>query len=104
MPDSPRVVVTRRAEQAASFCDQLRGAGFRPILFPTIQLQQLPAIELDAALAEIERFSWLIFSSSNAVDFFFQRVKVLGTGRASAPNGRCRTGHGTKPEKGANRA
>ena len=78
MPDSPRVVVTRRGEQAAPFCDQLRGAGLTPILFPTIQLEALPARELDAALRDLERYAWLIFSSSNAVDYFFRRVKALG--------------------------
>jgi uroporphyrinogen-III synthase len=77
MPESPRVVVTRRAEQVALFGDKLRTAGFRPVIFPTIQLQVLPAPDLDRALAQIERFDWLLFSSANAVHFFFRRLNAL---------------------------
>jgi uroporphyrinogen-III synthase len=77
MPESPRVVVTRRVEQAALFGDKLRAAGFRPVIFPTIQLQALPAPDLDRALAQIERFDWLLFSSANAVHFFFCRLNAL---------------------------
>ena len=77
MPESPRVVVTRRAEQAGSFCERLRSTGMTPVLFPTIQLLPLPAKDLDEALADCGRFEWLIFSSSNVVDFFYQRVAAL---------------------------
>jgi uroporphyrinogen-III synthase len=77
MPESPRVVVTRRAEQAALFGDKLRAAGFRPVSFPTIQLQSVSAPALDDALAQIERFDWLLFSSANAVHFFFRRLDEL---------------------------
>jgi uroporphyrinogen-III synthase len=73
----PRVVVTRRAEQAPLFCEKLRVAGFIPLCFPTIQLEPLPAFALDATLAEIETFDWLLFSSGNAVDFFFRRLLEL---------------------------
>lgn len=77
MPESPRVVVTRRAEQVALFGDKLRAAGFYPVVFPTIQLQALPALDLDRALAQIERFDWLLFSSANGVRFFFRRLSEL---------------------------
>lgn len=77
MVDSPRVVVTRRAEQAAYLCEQLRARGMTPIQCPAIQLQQLPSEALDEALSDLKRFDWLIFSSSNAVDFFFQRAQEL---------------------------
>jgi uroporphyrinogen-III synthase len=73
----PRVVVTRRAEQAPPFCDKLRAAGFTPLCFPTIQLEPLPALALNGALAKIETFDWLLFSSGNAIDFFFRRVREL---------------------------
>ncbi len=73
----PRVVVTRRVEQAPLFCDKLRAAGFIPLCFPTIQLEPLPALALDTALAKIETFDWLLFSSGNAVDFFFRRLDEL---------------------------
>lgn len=74
MSDRPRVVVTRRAEQAQPFCQLLNEAGMVPILFPTITLKPLPAPELRQAIIDIEQFDWLIFSSANAVDIFFQQA------------------------------
>ena len=73
----PRVVVTRRAEQAAELGEKLSAVGLEPLFLPTIALEALPAPDLDRALAEIERFEWLIFSSANAVRFFFRRVEAL---------------------------
>ncbi len=73
----PRIVVTRRVEQAPQFGDKLRSAGFHPVSFPTIQLHALPALALDSALAQIERFDWLLFSSAKAVHFFFRRLDEL---------------------------
>lgn len=73
----PRVVVTRRVEQAAELGEKLSAAGLEPLFLPAIALEALPAPDLDRALAEIERFDWLIFSSANAVRFFFCRVEAL---------------------------
>ena len=77
MPELPRVVVTRRVEQTARFAKKLRVAGFHPLIFPTIELQAMPAPDLNRALAQIENFDWLLFSSANAVHFFFCRLDAL---------------------------
>ncbi len=77
MSDRPRVVVTRRAEQAGALADKLRTAGLEPVLFPTVQLRPLPSHALDDALKNLEMFDWLIFTSGNGVDFFFRRVEEL---------------------------
>lgn len=74
----PRVVVTRRAEQAAVLGDKLAAAGFQPLYFPTIELQALPSEALDHALADSEGYDWLLFSSGNAVRFYFERLQSLG--------------------------
>ena len=74
---APRVVVNRRVEQAGDFADKLTAAGFTPILFPTIELVAMDKRPLDNALSQIQTFDWLIFSSTNAVDFFFRRVDAL---------------------------
>ncbi len=70
----PRIVVTRRAEQAGEFADKLTAAGFTPILFPTIELRGMDKRPLDDALDALDYFDWLLFTSVNAVDFFFRRV------------------------------
>lgn len=75
---APRVVVTRRAEQAPALCAKLEAVGLTPLIFPTIELVALLTDELDAALAELPSYDWLIFTSVNAVDFFFRRVDELG--------------------------
>lgn len=67
-----RVVVTRRAEQAPALCAKLEAVGLTPIMFPTIELAALPTDALDAALAELSSFDWIVFTSVNAVDFFFR--------------------------------
>ncbi len=85
MAESPRVLVTRTANQAAAFSTKLRQAGFTPIEFPTIQLEPLPWGPLDAALAVLSDFDWLIFTSGNAVDFFLRRVDELGLALNNLP-------------------
>jgi len=86
MPESPqaspaggdrRVVVTRRVEQASLFGDKLRAAGFRPVNFPTIELQAVTEPALDHVLSQIENYDWLLFSSANGVNFFFRRLDEL---------------------------
>ena len=77
MSEFPRVVVTRTARQAEGFCEKLRSAGFAPVEFPTIQLVPLPSGPLDRALTLLADFDWLVFTSGNAVDFFFSRTDEL---------------------------
>ncbi|HFQ93981.1 MAG TPA: uroporphyrinogen-III synthase [Anaerolineae bacterium] len=77
MSERPRVVVTRRAEQADDLAGKLRAAGLEPILFPTIQLRPLPSHTLDDFLKNLEMFDWLIFTSGSGVDFFFRRAEEL---------------------------
>ncbi len=81
----PRVLVTRTADQAAAFSQKLRAAGFAPVEFPTIQLQPLPWEPLDAALAMLPGFDWLIFTSVNAADFFLRRADERAVSLARLP-------------------
>lgn len=80
-----RIVVTRRVEQAASFCKRLRTLGAEPILFPTIELTALPATELDRVMDEIGAYDWLLFTSANAIRFFFASNSV-STARPDLPS------------------
>lgn len=73
-----RIVVTRSPEQSPAFCQRLAQLGAEPIAFPTIQFVRLPVEPLDAALQQMERYDWLVFTSGNAVQFFFERVNELG--------------------------
>ena len=72
-----RIIVTRSRDQASVFAEMLINAGATPIEFPSIDVVP-PASwdELDSALNSIEAFNWVIFTSANAVRFFFERLKT----------------------------
>ncbi len=74
-----RIVVTRSRDQASVFAEMLINAGATTIEFPTIDVVP-PASweELDRAIAEIEGYQWIIFTSANAIRFFMERLKALG--------------------------
>ena len=73
-----RILITRSRQQAGSVADKLAQSGAEPIILPVIEFEPLPTDELDAALAQIEKYDWLVFTSGNAVDFFFSRVSDSG--------------------------
>jgi uroporphyrinogen III methyltransferase/synthase len=67
-----RVLLTR--EHAAGF-DLLEELGAEIIEFPVIKtVPPLDWRELDSAIARIESYTWLIFTSGNGVRYFFQRL------------------------------
>jgi uroporphyrinogen III methyltransferase/synthase len=69
------VVVTRARDQAAALTAPLRQLGARVIELPTIEIQ--PATDygpLDHALAQLESYAWLIFTSANGVRSFLDRL------------------------------
>ncbi len=72
------VVVTRPEAQAASFAALLREKGARVITFPVIRIVPSERMELlDSALANINSYQWIIFTSANGVRFFFERLQGL---------------------------
>jgi len=76
---SKRVVVTRTRDQASELINILENYGAECLEFPTISLEPVPSYEiLDQALAEIETYHWLLFTSINAVYFFFKRLFAVG--------------------------
>lgn len=80
-PDPPlagvSVVVTRAREQAGELSAKLEALGAEVIEFPTIEIR--PADDyraLDAALANLPAYDWLIFTSVNGVKFFQERLEL----------------------------
>ena len=77
--DGRTVVVTRAAEQAAVFVTLLEEAGARVMQAPTIAIEAPESwAPLDATLADLERFTWVIFTSVNGVRMIAARLGALG--------------------------
>jgi uroporphyrinogen III methyltransferase/synthase len=74
-----RIVVTRAREQAGRFSGMLREQGAHAIELPTIEIRP-PGdwAGLDAAIAELESYDWVLFTSANGVRFFIERLDASG--------------------------
>ncbi len=70
-----RIVVTRDRSQAAGLTAKLHALGAGVIELPTIEIG--PALDpqpLDRAIAELDQYDWLIFTSANGVRYFVERL------------------------------
>jgi uroporphyrinogen III methyltransferase / synthase len=73
------VVVTRAAAQAADFVTELENYGANVIVCPTIEIAEPESYErLDEAIDHLYGYDWLIFTSTNAIDFFLRRLDQRG--------------------------
>jgi uroporphyrinogen III methyltransferase/synthase len=73
------IIVTRAADQAGEFSAMLSGLGARVLECPTIHIVPPEDYsELDRAISSLDRFHWIIFSSVNAVRYFFERIAAAG--------------------------
>lgn len=73
------IMVTRSADQAGEFSAMLAELGARVYECPTISIvPPEDCTELNRAIASLAGFHWLIFTSVNAVKYFFDRLAALG--------------------------
>jgi uroporphyrinogen III methyltransferase/synthase len=78
------IVVTRAAAQAQRFVHLLEAAGARVVQAPTIAIEPPASWEpLDQALAALDSFSWVIFTSVNGVLMVDKRLSARGLGWAA---------------------
>jgi uroporphyrinogen III methyltransferase/synthase len=71
-----RVLLTR-ADPDGFEC--LEDLGAEVMLFPTLEIQPPGSWDaLEGCLKKIKTYDWLVFTSSNGVDFFFDRLSALG--------------------------
>jgi uroporphyrinogen-III synthase len=92
-----RILVTRTRTQASDLAGWLEALGATPILIPTIEIVAPESYaSLDAALAQLESYDWLVFTSANAVEVFRQRrnpalkpkrIAVIGPATARSVQG-----------------
>jgi uroporphyrinogen III methyltransferase/synthase len=92
-----RIVVTRAAGQADELGEQLADLGAAVIEMPTIEIR--PAADtsaLDAAIARLASYDWLIFTSVNGVRFFLDRLDASPSDLRSLPARVCAIGPATR--------
>ncbi len=72
-----RILITRAAGQSSQFKQLLLNEGAEVIEMPTLVISPPNSWDLlDRAIAQIQEYNWLILTSTNAVEFFFERLHV----------------------------
>lgn len=75
-----KILVTRARSQASKLSRALKNLGAAVIECPTIKItaptDNFAAI--DAAIKNLRDFDWIIFTSANGVEKFFERLKIYG--------------------------
>jgi uroporphyrinogen III methyltransferase / synthase len=73
------ILVTRSVGQSSPFSDRLITLGATVIEMPTLEIVPPSSWEaLDDAIAHLSQFDWLILTSSNGIDYFFERLIAQG--------------------------
>ena len=85
------VVVTRAEGADGPLTSQLRSLGVKVLLWPAIEVTATDTSELEAALARIDEFDWIVFASRQAVLPVLERraakpeaLHVAAVGQATA--------------------
>jgi len=74
-----RIVVTRTRTQASKLSGALRRLGADVIEFPTIIIEKMPDMSpLHDAFTRLKDFNWVVFTSQNAVQIFFEELRATG--------------------------
>ncbi|MFC1929609.1 uroporphyrinogen-III C-methyltransferase [Chloroflexota bacterium] len=73
-----RILVTRARHQASALSRLLSERGAQPVELPAIDTQRVTdTAELDRAISNLSRYHWVIFTSVNGVEAFFERLHSL---------------------------
>ncbi len=74
-----KIVVTRARAQASGLIERIRDKGGEAIEFPSIEIiREADLKTLHTAFVNIDNYNWIIFTSVNAVDIFFQELSEQG--------------------------
>lgn len=73
------ILVTRSSGQSSQFSDRLVSVGATVLEMPALEIAPPSSWEaLDSAIAHLSDFNWLVLTSTNGVEYFFQRLATLG--------------------------
>ncbi|HSB29448.1 MAG TPA: uroporphyrinogen-III synthase [Pyrinomonadaceae bacterium] len=72
------IVITRALSQSQEFVAALEDYGATVLSCPTIEIKEPESYQrLDEAIDHLYGYDWIIFTSTNAVEFFLRRLKHL---------------------------
>lgn len=73
------ILITRAAGQSSDFCQLLQQQGAVVLEMPALEITPPSSwFALDEAIANLHSFNWLILTSTNGVDYFFNRLQDKG--------------------------
>jgi uroporphyrinogen III methyltransferase/synthase len=91
-----RIIITRAKQQAFELWHGLAELGAEVITLPVIELRPPDDnTPLDECLSRLSDYDWLIFTSTNAVGFFMDRLIELGRDNRSIRGRVCAIGQAT---------
>jgi uroporphyrinogen-III synthase len=77
-----KVLITRPRTQANPFAEDLRKAGFEPVIFPVIEIHPIDDnLLLRTALHQLDQYDWLVFTSVNGVNIVWDEFTKMGIER-----------------------
>jgi uroporphyrinogen III methyltransferase / synthase len=80
-----RIVITRSAAQSEAIARELTARGAIPVMLPLVAFAEPEDFApLDAAIAEVERFDWMILTSAQAVRAVVKHCEELKRGLVGA--------------------
>lgn len=74
-----KILITRSRSQAGLLAEEIMELGGEAYEFPTIEIKPPDDFfQFDSALEKLNEYIWIIFTSTNGVDSFFNRLFCLG--------------------------
>ncbi|MFD3158652.1 uroporphyrinogen-III C-methyltransferase [Haloimpatiens sp. FM7330] len=73
------IVVTRSRAQNSKLIESLNTLGANVIEFPTIKIEEIvPNLELKQSIKKLQDYTYIVFTSENGVNIFFNKLYELG--------------------------
>jgi uroporphyrinogen III methyltransferase/synthase len=69
-----RILITRTRKQASKLSERLKELGARCYQVPTIEIKPIKNPEVKEEIKKVTSYDWLIFTSENGVEVFFERL------------------------------
>jgi len=70
--EGKRILITRPLHGVKEMAEYIKKEGGEPVIIPTIELKRIRSPEIEKTIKNLKKYDWLIFTSANGVDFFFE--------------------------------